>query len=150
MRDVLILLLFILKVSKSSVIPSRPYRRADESNDVNSQTAKDMHNATVHCRSSTILKNLWRCQRDIFMVVGNSYPSVPYGRQVNSRLSHNLTDSTLTDALDSLNHVCHTHERSHTCLKESGIRDYCLTVTTHNLYLQMDFQLSVINGAMRT
>ncbi len=47
---------------------------------------------------------------------------------------------TLGDALDSLDHVCHTHDRSRTCLEQSGVRDECLVATLSTMRYQANFQ----------
>ncbi len=65
----------------------------------------------------------------------------PYRRQRLFRNNANITDrnTTLGDALDSINHVCHIHDRSRTCLEKSDIPDFCLASATC-LNLQADFQ----------
>ncbi len=45
----------------------------------------------------------------------------------------------LKDALDSLNHVCHIHARSETCLQENSIQGFCLQAATIRSSLQIDF-----------
>ncbi len=138
-RTFLLILLFKLRISRSSIIPSRPYNRVAKS-DGTSRKSNNVHNVTVDCGDPGVLRQtVSQCQRDISHLTMFGYPWSPLDSQ--SNFNPNVTDrnNTLRDALDSLNHVCHIHERSQACLEESGIRDYCLATTT-NTPVQISFQ----------
>ncbi len=124
-------LLLVVRVSSSSVI-SRPDHRVDNTSVGASQSSSRVHNVTTDCGDYGVLnKNAWQCNLDLHQLAGYGYPWFPRGSHRNSRHYPNTTDrnNTLRDALDSLNHVCHTYDRSQTCLEESDIRDYCLATT---------------------
>ncbi len=126
---VLIILLFLLKISTSSVLHSRPFSEVPKPSVGNRPWSNHVHNATVNCGNITAMRNtVIQCHRDLSLLVDYGYPWSHHNSQRNSRNSPNAADrnNTLRDAMDSLNHVCSVHDRSRTCLKESGIRDNCL------------------------
>ncbi len=140
----IVVLLLVVRVAKSSVI-SRPNRRLDNTSVMAGQNSSTVHNATMDCADWFVLnKNAWQCLWDLEQLAWNGYPWSHRGKKRNSRHHANATDrnNTLRDALDSLNHVCHTYDRSQTCLEESGIRDYCLGTTNQasvGMYIDSQF-----------
>ena len=66
----------------------------------------------------------------------------PKGSQRNAGHNPNATDRNyaLRDALDSMNHVCHTYDRSQICLEENDIEDYCLATTKQSMSMHINFQ----------
>ncbi len=133
---ILLCMLHVSGVTRSSAIQSRPYNRVERSNNADSQKYNNVHNVTVDCGDYTGTRRMamWQCQRYIYTLARDGYPWSPRGSQ---RSSRNGND-TLRDDLDSLNHACHIHDRSQTCLEKSGIPDYCLA-TNKDMYLQTDF-----------
>ncbi len=90
----------------------------------------------------------WQCQRDMHQLAHHGYPWSPHSSAGNSSNNPTVPDrnTTLKDDLGVLNHVCHIHERSRTCLEESGIRDYCLTLTSYygaDIYTDFQFIVSI-------
>ncbi len=138
----LLVLLFILRVSRSFFIPSRPYSTVANRSVSSSQSSNNVHNATADCGNYAVMrKTVWQCQRRIFQLAQHGYMWSSHGSQRNSRNNRNATNrnNTLRDALDSLNHVCQIHDRSQTCLEESGITDFCRTTTGYR-FIEIDFQ----------
>ncbi len=145
-RTLVLILLYTLMVSRSSIIDSRSYHRVSKTNVDTSPSSISEHNVTVNCGSLSFrTKTVWQCQRDLYGLLLYGYPWSPHGSNRNSRHNPNVRgiNNTLRDALDSLRHVCRIHDRSKACLEESGIRDYCLATTT-NRYILMDFQFQFI------
>ena len=107
------------------------------------KSSRIVHNTTVNCGDRDVQREtVYRCQRDGYHPVGFGYPWSPDGSQRYSRHKPNVTEknSLLRDALDSLNQLCYNHDRSHTCLKESGIQGYCLAANEYmNLQPCFDF-----------
>ncbi len=105
---------------------------------VGSSKSNNVHNVTVDCGAIRALgRTGWQCERDIVILSQYGFPWSPQ-----SRHSPNVSDrnKTLRDALDSLNDVCHTSDRSMRCLEENGIRGFCLRLTGH-FYALLDFQV---------
>ena len=145
----LFVLLFIFRVSQSAYIHSTPYTRFHSRKVDNSQSSSTVHNATIDCGDWTFLyETTSHCQGDLKQLANYGYPWSTYASHKKSKNNPNLTDrvnirQALGDALDSLNHVCHIHDRSRTCLDESGIPGYCATSldgASLGLSLQIDFQ----------
>ncbi len=115
----LLILLFLLRE-----IRSRPYSRVQEANVATSPRPNNAHNLTVDCGHLDVLDKVIRqCQRDIDHLATYGYPWIPWGSQSNSRNNPNVThrNTTLSDALDSLNHLCYIYDRSPICLEQNGI-----------------------------
>ncbi len=113
-------------MSISSVI-GRPYSIFDSTRTYKSSNI--VHNATVNCGNPDVRKKtLYQCRRDVYSQLSFGYPWSPDGSQRFSRHKLNVTEENnlLKDALDSLTHMCYNHDISQTCLKETGIQDYCL------------------------
>ncbi len=140
----LLILSFISRVTRSSPMHVRPYSIAENISVGASESSNNVHIPTVDCGDWDIMSQaVGQCQHGILNLAEYGYPWYPHGHHGHSRNNPNVTSSDtshtiLTDALNSLNHVCHIHDRSQTCLKESGISDYCLA-TTENPYLHIDF-----------
>ena len=126
-------------VSGSSVIYSRPYTRFAKRDADSSQTSATMHNVTMDCEDwDSRFRAVYHCLYDLLQLTQQGYPWSPV--QI-PRNEQNVSDR-LRDALDSLNHVCYTQDRSQRCLQEHHFRDFCLLSTDgNNLYaLAAEFQ----------
>ncbi len=138
----LLLVFSVLKVSRGFVIQSKPYSTVQKTTVVASPSSNNVHNVTVYCGGYTNRKQIvLGCQWGLQHLTWYGYPWTPTDRQRNYRRNRNATDrnSTLRDALDSLNHVCQNYDRSQICLEERGIRDYCLFTTGYDNF-QIQFQ----------
>ncbi len=139
----IVVFLLTVRVARSSLINSRD-SRLDNILRIHAVHSSDtVHNITIDCGTRRVLiKNAWQCQWDLCQVAGYGYPWYPKSSQRNSRYKLNAPDRniTLRDALDSLNHMCHTYDRSQTCLEEKGIQDYCLATINPGLVSHVEFQ----------
>ncbi len=138
----IVVLLLVVRVAKSSVI-SRPNSHLGNTIVGASQSSSTVHNATINYGDWHVLnKNALQCEMDLYQLAVYGYPWSPRGIQKKSRHEPNATDrnNTLGDALDSLNHVCHTYHRSERCLEESGIGDYFLATTFATVESHINFQ----------
>ncbi len=131
-RSAIAVLLLAVEVAGSSVIgsPSRNF--------------STVHYPTIDCGDWDVLhKMVWQCHLELFELAVYGYPWYPNGGRRNSRHNPNATDKNngLRDALDSLDHVCDTYDRSQTCLEESHIQDYCLATTDFDVSVPLAFQV---------
>ncbi len=141
MRALLLILLFIVGVTSSSVFRSRPYHaysRAESIREGASPRSNNVHNVTVDCGDTYALrKAVYKCSRDVRQLTSYGYPWFTHGNQKNP--PHNLNATQLSgilrDALDSLDHVCRVHDRQRTCLEEGGVGDYCLQTCKYGFTL---------------
>ncbi len=134
-----LLLGLLFGTSRSSSMPLRPYSRVEKTVVA---TIPRPNNATAECGNPSELKRtIWHCLSDLYPLADHGYPWFYNGSPRNSRHNPHIPgrNTTLRDALDSLNHICYVHDRSRTCLEDSGKQDYCLT-TTQFMPLQIDFQ----------
>ncbi len=106
----------------------------------NSHQNVTIHNATIDCGENIeLLKNTSHWQRDSEQLAQQGYTwSLQTSGQQTRRKHENISISThsLRDVLDYLDHMCESLDSSRACLKERGIRDYCLTITD-----DVDFQI---------
>ncbi len=143
-QTLLVILLFKLRVFRSSIIPIIPHNKAEKTSAGSSPRSNDVHNITVDCGDKSVLeKTAWHCLWDLHQMGQYGYPWLHREPQRNSRNNPKITDrnNSVRDALDTLNQVCHIYDRSQACLEESGIRDYCLTTTVF-IKFKMDFQFT--------
>ncbi len=114
-----------------------------------------LYDVTIDCGNLTVRsQTVSQCQGDLLHMIHNGYPWTIGGIHKYTQSDKNQTNVTntlsLRDSLDSLDHACHIHDKSRTCLEESNIRDFCLA-TTGGIHFQRIFTLSaIIRGAMRT
>ncbi len=143
MESTSVAVLLLFSITASSVVSSnRRYVLGNKIVDRNG-TSSTVHNVTVDCGKKPILeKTAWWCLRDLLHLVNNGYPWSPRGSQKNSTNHETVADrtETLRDALDSLDHVCYIHDRSRTCLEQSGISDNCLIAEISYAKYQTEFQ----------
>ncbi len=138
----IVVLLLVVTGARSSVI-RRPGNRFDNASVQESQSSSAVHNVTIDCGNNLVRNKIaFRCGLYLNQLSSYGYPWSPEGSLKKSKHDPNATDrnNTLRDALDSLNHVCHTYDRSQTCLEESGIKYYCLAATNWVSLLHIDFQ----------
>ncbi len=141
-RGLLLILLFVLMVSRCSVMGRRLDSRVGTVNAGSSSKSYNVHNVTVDCGDRWAQRmTVWQCQHDIDTLARYGFPWSHEGRNIKSTYSPNVADrnATLTDALDSLNDVCHINDRSLRCLGENGVRGFCLTLIKHPQPL-LDYQ----------
>ncbi len=157
-ENVFVLFCFLLmEIMSTCPAISRPYSMFD--NTRIDKSTNIVHNVTANCGDYNVRRKVvYQCQYDgfypVYHTVSFGYPWSPGSSQRYARHKPHVTEKNdlLRDALDSLNHVCYTHDRSQTCLEESGIQDYCATtIVQMNLQPFSFLTLSVtISGAMRT
>ncbi len=141
-RALLIIIPFVLTVSRCSVIRRRLDSRVGTVNAGSSSKSNNMHNVTVDCGNPMALRMTGlQCQRDMDILTSYGFPWSPQGSQKKLQYNLNVADrnKTLRDSLDSLNEVCQAYDRSMRCLEESGIQGYCVSLSGH-FTLTLDFQ----------
>ncbi len=120
-------LLLLLLTTGSYVISGRTNYIFDNTN-INNQSSSTMHHVSMDCGDPTALKKIVaQCLHDLERVANYGYPWFLYGsnRMVRNYGNGSNRNTSLRDAMDSLNQVCYIQDRCQTCLEESGLPGYC-------------------------
>ncbi len=140
-RTSILLVLLVLSTTRGYASNAMQFNAFSQGNPAFKHT-ETLHNVTLDCGGwNQVAVTVVGCQRDLRQLMYQGYPWRFQSSQANAR-AFNGTQNTagLRDVLDALNYVCHTMDRSRTCLHESGIsRDYCL-LFTGGLVTQAQFE----------